>query len=147
MIIAMKMWHWLLLEGIIVLDQVSKWAAQNYIKEPIELISTISLQLHQNPGFAFSLPAPRVLLTAFSFIAAIIIFWWGVKQPKMEKLGAVLVAAGAIGNGIDRLLFGSVTDMISVSWFSIFNVADITITIGCICLLLGTKKAPNAGGV
>jgi signal peptidase II len=48
-----------------------------------------------------------------------------------------LQLAGAAGNLIDRLLMGKVTDFISVGSFPVFNVADSSITVGVIVLLLG----------
>jgi signal peptidase II len=45
--------------------------------------------------------------------------------------------AGATGNLIDRLARGHVTDFISVGTFPVFNIADASITVGCVVLLLG----------
>ncbi|PKN90290.1 MAG: hypothetical protein CVU45_03340, partial [Chloroflexi bacterium HGW-Chloroflexi-7] len=47
-----------------------------------------------------------------------------------------LQLAGAVGNLIDRIFFGRVTDFISVGNFAIFNVADSSITVGVIILLI-----------
>ena len=59
---------------------------------------------------------------------------------------------GAIGNLIDRLTLGQVTDFISVGTFPVFNVADASISVGCAVLLVGVllnelaqkKKAADA---
>jgi signal peptidase II len=58
---------------------------------------------------------------------------------------------GAIGNLIDRLTVGRVTDFISIGNFPVFNVADSSISVGCVVLLLGVwwqerlaKKAKEA---
>jgi signal peptidase II len=48
-----------------------------------------------------------------------------------------LQLGGASGNLVDRLLIGKVTDFISISVFPVFNVADASITVGVIVLLLG----------
>jgi signal peptidase II len=53
------------------------------------------------------------------------------------KLAMGLQLAGAAGNLIDRLIMGKVTDFISVGSFPVFNVADSSITVGVIVLLLG----------
>ena len=59
-----------------------------------------------------------------------------------------LQLAGAAGNLIDRLMIGKVTDFISVGSFPVFNVADLSITIGVIVLLLGVwwKERQDASG-
>ncbi|HEY9525542.1 MAG TPA: signal peptidase II, partial [Anaerolineales bacterium] len=44
---------------------------------------------------------------------------------------------GAIGNLVDRLTIGHVTDFISVGTFPVFNIADSSISVGCVVLLLG----------
>jgi signal peptidase II len=44
---------------------------------------------------------------------------------------------GAIGNLIDRLTIGHVTDFISIGTFPVFNIADSSISVGCVVLLLG----------
>jgi signal peptidase II len=44
---------------------------------------------------------------------------------------------GAIGNLVDRLTIGHVTDFISVGKFPVFNIADSSISVGCVVLLLG----------
>ncbi|MBQ7086574.1 MAG: signal peptidase II, partial [Clostridia bacterium] len=57
--------------------------------------------------------------------------WW-------SKLGAVMIAAGTVGNAIDRMRYGFVVDMFEVLFmkFAIFNVADIFITVGAVFFLL-----------
>ena len=48
-----------------------------------------------------------------------------------------MVIAGGMGNLIDRIVFGFVTDMISLSFFPpVFNVADIAVTLGCVILII-----------
>ena len=56
------------------------------------------------------------------------------KKPELWCLAAI--TGGAIGNLIDRVRTGAVVDMISIPWFSTFNVADLFITFGAIILVL-----------
>lgn len=56
------------------------------------------------------------------------------KKPELWCLAAI--TGGAIGNLIDRVHTGAVVDMISIPWFSTFNVADLFITFGAIILVL-----------
>mgnify|MGYP002527880697 CR=1 FL=1 len=72
-------------------------------------------------------------------------------KRKLYDFSLAIILGGGIGNLIDRLMFGKVTDMISFSFFPpIFNVADIGVTVGCGLLLLDTvleiiseKKSEN----
>jgi signal peptidase II len=56
-----------------------------------------------------------------------------------------MVLAGVVGNLIDRIVFGRVTDFISVGSFAIFNVADASITVGMAVLVLGIWLKERAG--
>jgi signal peptidase II len=77
-------------------------------------------------------------ILAFIVIAAIIYYYPRVEGDDWTlKLAMGLQLAGASGNLIDRLMFGKVTDFISIGTFPVFNVADSSITIGVIVLLLG----------
>jgi signal peptidase II len=75
---------------------------------------------------------------AFLVIGAIIYYYPQVEAEDWTlKLAMGLQLAGAAGNLIDRLIMGKVTDFISVGSFPVFNVADSSITVGVIVLLLG----------
>ena len=82
------------------------------------------------------------LLTAISVVISIIFFIWlrNVKSFTMHILAA-LVVGGALGNAIDRLLYGAVADFINVTCCGFrnpysFNLADVFIFIGLIGLLV-----------
>ena len=77
-----------------------------------------------------------VALTAvfFAFVVWIIAKKHLTKKPELWCLAAI--TGGAIGNLIDRVRTGAVVDMISIPWFSTFNVADLFITFGAIILVL-----------
>ncbi|HSB02452.1 MAG TPA: signal peptidase II, partial [Anaerolineales bacterium] len=53
------------------------------------------------------------------------------------RLAMSMQMGGAIGNLIDRLTVGRVTDFISIGTFPVFNIADSSISVGCVVLLLG----------
>lgn len=108
----------------------------------------------ENPSSAFGLTRwipdglRRPLLTSVNFIAALLLLVWliRIKQPDgVLIVGLPLVAAGALGNGIDRLLHGYVIDFVvwtvkrwwpSLPEWPTFNVADTAIVCGAICILL-----------
>jgi signal peptidase II len=96
-----------------------------------------------NPGAAFSIFSGAVWLRWLSFVvsaglAAAAI--WGPKFTKWEQLGYGLLLSGAFGNGVDRFMFGHVIDFIDFRFinFAIFNMADMFINIGIVCLLIAT---------
>ncbi len=94
-----------------------------------------------NIGAAFSMGEGHGI--AFAVLAlAVIIAVYLVRAPQLahlEVVGMAMVAGGAIGNAIDRLAFGFVTDFIATTFidFPVFNVADIGITVGVVLALFG----------
>jgi signal peptidase II len=133
----------------IAIDQLTKaWVRANLpIGEPVELVPGFSdwLQLlHiENTGAAFGMfQSGGLIFTIIALIVAAVIVYYSFRlQPQQRILAAILglQLGGAVGNLIDRLLRGPVTDFFS--FFSIwnapiFNVADASITIGVGLLLL-----------
>ncbi len=100
-----------------------------------------------NTGAAFSFLAgssgwQRWFFTAIGVLAAAFILWL-LKSHAGQKLFAFALACilgGAIGNVVDRILYGHVVDFLDFHWrhwhFPAFNVADSAITIGAACLIL-----------
>ena len=81
-------------------------------------------------------------LTFFAFLMTVVLIF--VLRKTADRLGQIslsFVIAGAVGNAIDRLFFGAVTDMIDFSDIGfnyVFNVADSYITVGVIGLFLSS---------
>ena len=132
---------------LIIGDQVTKSVAIANLKgqESIKLIDGV-LHLHylENFGAAFGMLQNQKLF--FIFMAVIILFVIAfilIKMPEHKKYNAmhiclVLIAAGAVGNMIDRVQFGYVVDFIYFILidFPIFNVADIYVTVGTALLVI-----------
>ena len=81
----------------------------------------------------------RYGFTIFAFLVSIWLIFSSFKLPRYSSLGFVLIASGAIGNAIDRIIYGKVVDFIdfhigNFHWF-IFNIADIFITFGIFFLI------------
>ena len=100
-----------------------------------------------NPGAAFSFLAnaggwQRWLFTGIGAAAAIFIVWMLRSHPgqKLFSFALACILGGAIGNVIDRTLYGYVVDFLDfhyAGWhFPAFNVADSAISIGAVCLIL-----------
>jgi signal peptidase II len=145
-------WRWLPLSaGVIVLDQITKLIVVDHIQylERIPLLPVLDLTLAYNTGAAFSFLATgsgwqRWMFTVLAIVvAAILVFWLKRLKARSQWLlscALSLIVAGALGNVIDRIRIGHVVDFILAYWdehlFPAFNVADSSITIGAILLLL-----------
>lgn len=115
------------------------------IEQPIHLLgSFIALRLAHNPGIAFSVLLPTSIQTLLILIALLLVIIVAIRAKKdaLSSLAFGLIIGGAIGNLIDRIPDGVVTDYISVGTFPIFNVADSCISIGAGILIMEgwTKK-------
>ena len=93
---------------------------------------------YENQGAAWSILEGKIGVFLIVAVVAIIGIFYYFKQShayqKLTRFGLVLVLSGAIGNLIDRIVFGYVRDFIGFNIFGysfpIFNVADMAITIG-----------------
>lgn len=124
---------------IVILDQLTKWLVRETVTAAIPLTSFLSLTNIQNTGIGFG------LLQGYSWLLTIVIiliigglFWYHPHIPNrlFPQLAYAFIIGGAVGNLIDRLVFGMVTDFISLSFWPAFNVADTSITIGVIGLII-----------
>jgi len=134
---------------IIALDQWTKWLVREniafgsqWLPAGWEWLSPYARIVHwYNSGAAFGMFQNGNLvftILAFIVIGAIIYYYPQVEANDWTlKLAMGLQLAGAAGNLIDRLMMGKVTDFISVGVFPVFNVADASISIGVVVLLLG----------
>jgi signal peptidase II len=100
-----------------------------------------------NTGAAFSFLASaggwqRWFFTGLGVVAASVMVWMLKKHPNQKLFGFAIgcVLGGAVGNVIDRLLYGYVVDFLDFYYagihFPAFNVADSAITLGAACLIL-----------
>ena len=134
----------------IVLDQSSKQFAEAKLTahQAVNLFPYFDWYLTYNTGAAFSFLAgaggwQRWFFTLIAIVVSAIILQWIRKLEKGETMTAIslsLILGGAIGNVIDRILFGHVIDFIQV-WlgsypFPAFNLADSSITLGAILLII-----------
>ena len=143
---------------VIILDQwVKYWAAGNlvYGGDPKPLIpGIINLLNVHNDGAAFSFLSGAnagkifVILAVVFTVLVIIGLATNFISGKLARWCAVFVAAGGIGNAIDRALYDYVQDMFQFSFapsFPVFNVADVFIVVFCIlfilCIIFGGRKA------
>lgn len=96
----------------------------------------------QNTGAAFSvLSGNTALLGIVSVVFVIAVALYRIiKKPDglMINLSLALLFAGALGNAIDRIMYGYVVDFIAIKWFNfpVFNIADIAVVAGAIAMIL-----------
>ena len=134
---------------IIALDQWTKWlvranipSGQSWLPDSLVWLSPYARIVHwYNKGAAFGIfQEGSLVFTVLAFIvsAAIIYYYPQVSSQDWPlRLAMSMQLGGAIGNLIDRLTIGHVTDFISVGTFPVFNIADSSISVGCVVLLLG----------
>jgi len=156
---------WLIVSAIVIaLDQLTKHIALGALQPyaPHEVIpGLLNWTLAFNTGAAFSFLHDaggwqRWLFSALAVTVSLVLIVWLRRLPRSDWRTALplsLVIGGALGNLIDRMRFGHVTDFIEVyyrqwSWPA-FNIADSAICVGAVLLIvfgLGGRKAASEGG-
>lgn len=139
---------------IVIVDQLTKLAIINHLDlyGKVSLSSWLNLTHQRNYGAAFSFLADAggwqrwffvVLATVVSIVLAIWIWRIRYAGPAILVAGLALVLGGAVGNLVDRIWLGYVTDFIQVDLaipffdpFPSFNVADSAITVGAVLLII-----------
>ncbi|WP_299025000.1 signal peptidase II [uncultured Thermanaerothrix sp.] len=132
--------------GVILLDQATKALIRQNLAlyetwAPWPWLAPYARIVHwYNTGVAFGLLQERGQFFAIlAVLVALVIVYYFPRIPSREtwlRLALSLQLGGALGNLIDRLTLGHVTDFISVGTFPVFNVADASITIGTALLIL-----------
>lgn len=165
--------HWLWLSTLVILlDQVTKQAAEHYLLlyKAVAVIPGFNLTLMYNEGAAFSFLSQaggwqRWFFITLSTVISIALVIWLRQLHKSDSdqgknillAGIALILGGAIGNLIDRILFGHVIDFIQVYYANFywpaFNIADSAITLGAGFLIIDMfqehareKKRENDNG-
>jgi signal peptidase II len=143
-------WLWIgIATAILLADQFTKVliVSTYQLGEGFSVTSFFNIVRVHNEGAAFSFLAnaggwQRWLFTGFGAIAAIAIVWM-LKQHAQQKLfgfALACVLGGAVGNVIDRVMYGYVVDFLDFHYagmhFPAFNLADSAITLGAACLIL-----------
>ncbi|MBD3881947.1 lipoprotein signal peptidase [Phormidium tenue FACHB-886] len=140
----------------LVLDQVTKFAIVRTFElgESLPLLPGVfHFTYVTNKGAAFSLFSEggewlRWLSLVVS-LGLILLAWLTPRLSRLEQLGYGCILAGALGNGIDRFTAGQVVDFLDFRLirFPVFNLADVCINIGIVCLLIAAfAKPPNGQG-
>ena len=142
-------WYVLLALGVLIADQMTKWWAQMSLPmaQAIKGTDFLNWFLIYNPGAAFSFLSQadgwqRWFFTVTGIVAAVVIIWLLQKNTHDRPfcLALSLILGGAIGNVLDRLLYGAVVDFIDVHYdgwhWPAFNIADSAISIGATLIVI-----------
>ena len=138
---------------VIVLDQLLKWWIVTVVMNPpreIEVTSFFDLVMVWNPGVSYGLFAASsafgtavLVLVSLAAVAGLGYWLWSMVSLSLA-VGVGLVIGGALGNLIDRLVYGRVADFFhfygfGYDWY-VFNVADIAITLGAVAIIYEVVK-------
>jgi len=155
--------------AIVAADQATKWAIVEWVPlyDRVPINSFMNLTHQKNEGAAFSFLANAggwqrwFFVVLASVVSGVIAVWiWRIRKEGQVilSMGLAFVLGGAIGNLIDRIRLGHVTDFIQVwfgNWaFPSFNVADAGISVGAALLIIdalffsgrATQLVDNAAG-
>jgi len=149
---------------LLIADRLSKLAVLEAFApgERLELTGFFNLVLVFNRGAAFSFLADAsgwqtALFAAIAIGAALVVSWLILRSPERRLLctGLALILGGAIGNLVDRLMYGHVVDFVDLHAFGwhwpAFNIADSGITVGAGLVILEgflqreAREAPPRG--
>lgn len=125
----------------VILDQISKLLVELYLPfgEALPIIPSLAMYRTWNEGVAFSFLSGHEsgALVVLALIVVGIVIWLWKSSPKERvwlSAGYAMIIGGALGNIVDRGLYGHVVDFIMIyyqNWsFAIFNIADCFITCG-----------------
>lgn len=143
------------------IDQGSKILAESNLPfgETIDVLPILSLHRVYNTGIAFSMldfaGGLPLIVMALAITVVVIAFWWKATEGGwIAATGFALILGGALGNLIDRVLYGHVIDFLLLhlgdTVLFVFNLADAALTAGPILLLLvylwPSRAEPKAGG-
>jgi signal peptidase II len=145
---------------VLALDQLAKfWVTRSlHLHESVALLpGTLHFTYIQNPGVAFGFMSGMETVVRIPFFVAITIaagsIIWAYQRllPQEKRLTRValgFILGGALGNFIDRVLYGKVIDFIDMRyqgfhWY-VFNVADACICVGLLFLLFDFIKDSRA---
>lgn len=151
-------WFWIAAIISLVLDHLTKfWVVQNFeLRHPplspdskplLSGVFHFTYVVNTGAAFSFFSNGGVIWLRWLSLgvsVGLMILAWFGPRINRWEQAGYGLILGGALGNGIDRFVSGHVVDFLDFRLirFPVFNLADVFINAGIICLLIATFHSP-----
>lgn len=139
--------------AVIVVDQVTKsLAVRELAHGPVHLVGPLSLQLRYNTGAAFSIGTGLTLpIIVIAFLLVVLLAWFARGTPSAIAAAATgVILGGALGNLSDRLFRGrggAVVDFVHLGFWPTFNVADASIVLGTLALLIELARRSGSDRV
>lgn len=146
---------------VFLIDQATKWLVVHWL----DLANRLTLdvlppyvvfRMAWNRGVNFGLLSGfdmRWVLIVLALAISVGVIWWAAREKGKPRahLAAGLLVGGAIGNVIDRVLYGAVADFLNMSCCGIdnpysFNVADIAVFLGALGMILFTGDSADRAG-
>jgi signal peptidase II len=143
--------------AVVALDQLTKeWALRALADHRvIEVLPTLQLDLTFNRGFSFGSAGGHGRLVGVLVAALIVGLVWLLARERRPRRVVLLamILGGALGNFLDRVtradgggaLSGAVVDFVDVTWYAVFNVADVFVVVGGILLALDELASSRRG--
>ena len=141
---------------IFLVDQASKLYVVHFLnlkeKFAIDVINPIlNFRMAWNTGINFGLfdsggEFSRWILVVLSFVISFGLLWWIRKSKNaVRQISVALIIGGALGNALDRIIFGAVADFLNMSCCGVqnpfsFNLADVAIFLGAFVLIVWDKN-------
>lgn len=106
-----------------------------------------------NVGASFGVGSGHpVVVLGLTLAATVLVGWWlGIARSSLERMALAAVMGGALGNGVDRIAHGAVTDWIHVPWYPpTFTLADVAIRAGALVAVaagLASHRRERSGAV
>ena len=141
-------WSLLTCGAVVAIDQGSKALIESEVGrgDEVEVLPFLSLANTRNDGVAFGLAGDvsPVLVGATLVLLIGLIVYLGARAREGAPiwLPAGLLIGGALGNLIDRVSQGAVTDFIDLPFWATFNLADVAIVAGVVLLVLLPERTP-----
>lgn len=140
---------------VIIADQVTKHLAVHSLIKPIEITSFFSLTLTYNRGISFGLfndheqqQLTLVVIAIIITLALLLMLILMKNKTKLLLISLSMIISGSIGNIVDRLVCGAVIDFLdfhySRYYFPIFNLADVSICLGCLFMFYAEYRLQSA---
>ncbi|MGA1803249.1 signal peptidase II [Rhizobium sp. HT1-10] len=138
----------------VILDQAIKIAVDHYLplQQAVHVVPMLALYRTYNLGVAFSMLSGLdgwLIVGMRLIIVVFVLYLWrhAAKDRWLAHLGFALIISGALGNLVDRFLYGHVIDYVlfyTETWsFAVFNLADSFITVGAGAVILDELLLPK----
>lgn len=130
----------------VLFDQLLKYVARTNPDTTYFPLPYVGWEYFRNPGIAFSLPFPNILLVIATPIVVLFLFLLLIRQHKKQanpwfSFGLLLIIGGAISNYIDRVIFEVTIDYLRILT-GIINIGDVMIVVGAGLLVVSERKKP-----